>query len=266
MGGSSGGGGAGGGSSVPIYQPSGQPQADVNAQGAISNIYNNPEFQKIYGQAQGSVGGIPGMNTGYDPRNVTQQGINLQDAASGLPYMMQQIYQTAFDPQQALFQQMQQQVTDQTNAGLAQSGLTGSPYAEGIRGQNMAALDTNWQDHLLSREAQGAQSIDQLLGQYGKANIESAGLQFQGPQSQIQISEALAGLNQAVQSQNQQAVSDWLQYLSQGTQAGSAAAQQQMSLNEQSLQAQQMNMQKEMQFMNMGMGLLGPMLSAGKGG
>lgn len=64
-------------------------------------------------------------------------GVNVQDAAAGLPYMGQQIYQQAFDPQQALLQQMQQQVTDQTNAQLANSGLIGSPFGDS---QKQAAI------------------------------------------------------------------------------------------------------------------------------
>jgi|GEM_PF-7028362 len=57
--GSGGSGATGGGGSVPVYQYANQPAADFNATAAISNLYNNPGFQNIYNQAQGSVGGIP---------------------------------------------------------------------------------------------------------------------------------------------------------------------------------------------------------------
>jgi hypothetical protein len=265
MGGSSGGGGgAGGGGSVPIYQFSGQPQADVNAQTATSNLYNNPQAQQIYNQAQGSLGGIPSQNTGYNPANVTQQGLNVQDAAAGLPAMMQQIYRTSFDPQQALFQSMQQQVTDQTNAQLSNQGLTGSPFAAGIMGQNLSGLDINWQNNLLNREAQGAQAISGLESQFGKSQQTSAALQFQGPQSQMETSSALSNLNSAVLAQDQQAIGDWLNYLTAGTQAGATAASEQMALNDQSLTAQQMNMQQQQAQQQMGMSLLSGI--AGKAG
>jgi hypothetical protein len=242
-GGSGGSGSSGGGGSVPVYQYANQPTADFNATAATSNLYNNPQAQNIYNQAQGSVGGIPQNNTGFDPQNVTQMGVNVQDAAAGLPYMGQQIYQSAFDPQQALFQQMQQQVTDQTNAQLSNQGLQGSPFAAGVMGQNLSGLDINWQNNLLNRETQGATAVTGLEKQYGDSAQMAAGLQFQGPQDQMTTSSALSGLNSQALGQSQMAIGDWLNYLQGGTQAAGTAASEQMQLNAQALQAQGMNMQ-----------------------
>lgn len=251
---------------MPVYQFANQPQTDFNATAATSNLYNNPQAQNIYNQAQGSIGGIPQNNTGYNPANVTQQGINVQDASSGLPYMAQQIYQTGFDPQQALFQGVQQQVTDQTNAQLSNQGLQGSPFAAGIMGQNLSGLDVNWQNNLLNRETQAAGAINPTIQQYGQSQQQSAGLQQSGPQSQMEASAALSGLNSAALAQDQQAIGDWLQYLGQGTQASGTAAQEQMSLNSQALQAQGMNMQANQASQQQTMGMLGQGLSLMAGG
>jgi len=254
MGGSSGGGGGKGGSAVPIYQYGNMPTADYNATAAISNLYNDPQNQQIYNQAQGSLGGIPQYNTGYNPANVTQQGINVQDASAGLPYMAQQIGAAGFDPQGALFQRMQQQITDQTNSSLAQQGLQGSPFAQGIMGQNLASLDANWQQQALDRMIKSAESASGLVNQFGKSQQQSAALQQAGPQSQMDVSNFLSGLNATRLSQAQQAITDWLGYLQGGTQASSAAAQEQMALNDQELKAHQMNNERAMGIAKMAIG------------
>lgn len=256
-GGSGGSGASGGGGSVPVYQFSNAPTADFNATAATSNLYNNPQAQNIYNQAQGSLGGIPSQSTGYNPQNVTQQGLNVQDASAGLPFMAQQIYQTGFDPQQALFQSMQQQVTDQTNAQLANQGLQGSPFAAGVMGQNLSGLDINWQNNQLSREAQAAQAINPTINQYGQSQQQSAALQQSGPQSQMSVSDFLSGLNSQVLGQSQMAIGDWLSYLSGATTAAGTAAQEQMGLNQQALTAQGMNMQANQASQAQTLGALG---------
>lgn len=309
-----GGGGGGSQGGPPIYQLSGMGTADYNTQAGIANIQQNPQLQNIYNQAQGSLGYIPASPSGYNPQQIVQSGQNIQGAAAqlpqsstnvysaiqgmpgmasdvsaasqGLPYMAQQIYQTGFDPQNALFNQLQQQVADQTGSIEAMQGLGGTPYAAGLEAQNLANFDTAWQNNLLNRETQAGQSANQLLqgyagdqtaaggilGQYGQGALQSgqlaqqygqllaqgADVMAQAPQMQSMISNALQSMASMPIQQQQQAVADQLQYLSTGNQAESVGVQAQGVAN-QAAQAQAAQMMQ-------GLGMMGSMLGGMKGG
>lgn len=273
----------GGGSNPPVYQLNNMGGADNSAQQGITALQNDTGLQQLFNQGQNSLGGIASQPSGYSPQDVVQSGYNVQgaagmlpglgqnvnSAAQGLPFMAQQIYQTGFDPQNALFGQLQQQVADQTGALEAQQGMSGSPYAAGLAGQNLANLDVSWQNNLLNRETQAGQSANTLLQGFGglegdAANIaqtygqlmgQGASIMAQGPEMQMSALDSLAGLKQSVLAQNQQGVSDWLQYLATGNQSEGVALQSQQIGN----QAAQAAGQQNMQAAGMGASMLGGM-------
>lgn len=78
-----------------------------------------------------------------------------------------QVLQTGFDPQSALYNQQYQQQLDQQNAISAQNGVGGSPYAAGITGQAGQNFNINWQNQQLGRQLSA-------LGGAGTADTQAA--------------------------------------------------------------------------------------------
>lgn len=76
-------------------------------------------------------------------------------AAGNLYGYGNQILQTAFDPQSALFNQLQNQVAQQANAANAAAGLGSSAYGASQVGNTLSNFDINWQNQLLGRQATG---------------------------------------------------------------------------------------------------------------
>ena len=207
------------------------------AQNTFNQAYNNPysgQLQQGAGQAGQALG------------QVGQQGVNAGQAQSNassslLPYI-QQVMQQGLDPQNALFNQQQQQVRDQSNVTNAQSGLTG-PYANGVVGQNLNNFDINWQNNQLQRslsalngagsavnQAGAGQTQAQQLGQTGAQDIYSgAGLPYNaanaitGNQSNDinSLISSLGGINNIDSS----TMSSLLSYLSEGSGYGLQANQ-----------------------------------------
>lgn len=66
-----------------------------------------------------------------------------------------QVMQTAFDPQQSLYNQQYQQMQDQQNAIDAMSGVASSPYGAGLAGNAAQNFNINWQNQQLNRQIAG---------------------------------------------------------------------------------------------------------------
>lgn len=116
--------------------------------GALGNIANNPFFAQALGGAQQGAGigsnaatQIAGQIPGYLAQIPTLQG------AAG------QILQTGFDPQQALYDRTLNQVSQQSAAANANSGVMGTPYGQSVADQNLSNFNINWQNNQLGREA-----------------------------------------------------------------------------------------------------------------
>lgn len=75
--------------------------------------------------------------------------------AANLNQYANQILGTAFDPQQALYNQLQNQVSQQAQAADAAAGLGGSAYGASTVGNTLSNFDINWQNQQLARQAQG---------------------------------------------------------------------------------------------------------------
>lgn len=88
-----------------------------------------------------------------------------QDTAEQLIGTGEQIQNAAFDPQQALYQRTQQQLQDQTNVNLANSGVASTPYGQSVLGNTLGNFNIDWQNNLLNREIQGGQAASGLYGQ-----------------------------------------------------------------------------------------------------
>jgi len=93
--------------------------------------------------------------------NVNAENANLMGEAG-------QTLNTAYDPQQALYDRSYQQMVEQQNAINAQSGVSGSPFAAGLTGDAARNFNIDWQNAQLNRQIAG-------LGAYGGAAQTATG-------------------------------------------------------------------------------------------
>ena len=70
------------------------------------------------------------------------------------------ILKTAFDPQGALYDQLQNQVAQQSAAQAAQAGLGGTAYGASVGSNALGNFNINWQNQQLARQAQGLQAAE----------------------------------------------------------------------------------------------------------
>jgi hypothetical protein len=215
-------------------------------QSLYSNVQNNP----YYAGAQAASGQTAALgqqfqtNATADQTALNQMGTQLGAYAPG-------IMQTAFDPQNALYQQQYQQQMDQQNAINAMYGVGGSPYGAGTAGQTANNFNLNWQNNQQQRQLAGVQGLQGLTsamsGAYaGAQNLGQTGIDVgyqtsQLPnatytQQQAQVQAALDALVNGTNSSfstTQQAVGDYGTYLKLG-QSATANAQNAAQMNSQS--------------------------------
>jgi hypothetical protein len=175
---------SGGGSSGQYYSPTGLGNADTQWQGLQTGNYNtyygnNPGIQ---GLGQQSLQQGLGVNNAYSPAyqnaanaagsQYTQLGGQLQGAAGqdfaaqgALGAAGQQVMNTAFDPQSALYNRTAQQLQDQTGATNSMYGLGSSGAGAGVANQAMSNFNIDWQNQQLQRQTQGLQAYGAALGQ-----------------------------------------------------------------------------------------------------
>lgn len=181
--GGGGGGATGQGTYNGVYIPQSLGAADslyssgfTPLQNASSNIQNNP----YAGLAQNTANQAGAYGTGTlapAEQGAASQLFGLGNQAS--PYASQ-ILQTGFDPQNALYNRTQQQVTDQLNAQNALNGLSSTPYGAGVAGQGISNFNIDWQNQQLQRQATAAQGYGALTNSIGQAYSGAAGLGTQG--------------------------------------------------------------------------------------
>lgn len=170
---------------TPNYVPTGSSNADANLQnlqnqqfGAATSYpnYALPQYQSISNDlvnnpyAQGAQ--QAGVNAGAAAGSIANQQYTAAGTLQGMgsqaaPYG-QQILQTGFDPQQALYNRTQQQTMDQLQAANAMSGLSGSPYGAGVVGQGISNFNIDWQNQQLQRQATAAQGYGALNSAVGQ--------------------------------------------------------------------------------------------------
>jgi hypothetical protein len=197
--------------------------------------------------AQQTAGQVaPGMVGG----GLQSMGAGQQLTGAGqmmLPYAGQ-VLNTAFDPQNALYQQYINQVQDQTGAQMANTGVGSSPYGASVMGNTLGQANLGWQNAQLGRQLQGIQGASGALGAAGGAETTGAQLGQQGGANAMQGGmlpyATLAGLNQGGmgalsgyigagnQGANvpQTAEQDWMNYLTGNTQSQNITNQGQMDM------------------------------------
>jgi len=218
------------------YQFQNQSGADSNAYSGIGGLSNYnvagsllPQYQQI---AQQTVANpyAPGYQQGA---NATGQagfnsGANIAgNALSALPDV-QSLLSLGFDPQNALYSQLQNQNQQQTNAIAGQYGVQGTPYGAGVADQSNQNFNLAWQNQQLGRATQGAGAAGSLLSQIGGAtntglNQMTAGSAlpyntFQGINANALNTLGQTGqFGQSASVLPQQQITDYLQYLSGAT-------------------------------------------------
>ena len=169
------------GSSTPsppnlqTWQPANTSQADTGwgQQFALQSA-NNPYVQ-YQGQAQGilnqtvnnpyAAGAQTAANTaGANMQGAGTQGVsnayNLGSQVPGMTSAANQVWNTANDPQNALYNQQSNLAQQQAQALAASSGLGTSGAGVGSENQAMQNFNLGWQNNLLNRQATGLQGLD----------------------------------------------------------------------------------------------------------
>ena len=206
--------------------------------GIGQGMVNDPNAG-LFQQGAGTAGAM-GMGAGINAYNA---GGGLMGAANSLTPDVSALISMGFDPQQALYNRTQQQVQDQTRAGLEARGVDMTPYGAGVEGQTMSNFNIDWQNNLLNRASQGAGAAGNLLGQIGQGQNQGFGLQtggagafLQGAGTPYQTSQGI-GQNQLSTLQGmgqfglqgaqipQQQIGDYLGYLGAGVGAQNSANQ-----------------------------------------
>jgi hypothetical protein len=72
---------------------------------------------------------------------------------------------TAFDPQQALYDRTLQQTTDQTRSGEAARGVANTPYGAAAEGNTLSNFNIDWQNQQLQRQQSGLASAGNTYGE-----------------------------------------------------------------------------------------------------
>lgn len=237
------------------------------AQGFTQNIVNNPYVP----QYQGAADFASQIGSGAAVNNFNY-GNYLQSQGAGNFPMATSLWQVSADPQSALFNRLQGQVTDQTRAANAAAGVGTTPYGASVEANALSNFDINWQNNELQRMLQGGQGVTNLQG--AGTNLINAGgtLNTQAPQNYLNANATPWGVYNTVnqtpfqQLQNmgafgqsastlpQTAFSDYMSYLGAGNQAGGVANQ---NAQVQLAQAQAVNQQNQQFGNQIGAGLQG---------
>jgi len=223
-----------------------------------SNVptFNYPGLPNAAYGATTGIGDLPNYNIGasnlQQVQNIGQQGVNnpyassylqgakgtgalgeyaggqlVGGALSTLPDA-QALIAMGFDPQQALYNQTQNTNQQQNLATLAQSGVAGTPYGQGVEDQANNLFNINWQNNQLQRAlsaGQGASGVQTAAaGNVGSGlNMMATGAglpynTFQGINTnQLGTLGTIASYGQQTGQIPQQQIQDYLAYLSGGT-------------------------------------------------
>ena len=138
--------------------------ANSGIQGSLPQWWNAAVNNPYYGQAQS--GANQASQQGF------QQANNLGQYGQQLAGAGQATLNSAFDPQNALYDRTHQQMTDQVRSALAARGLNSSGAGAGIENDALSNFNIDWQNNQLNRQIQGGNSARQLYGQ--SSNISQA--------------------------------------------------------------------------------------------
>jgi hypothetical protein len=183
--------------SVPLDPNMGAAQSGaMNTIGGMSQY--TPEYQQAYyNQANNPYAGQAVQGAQAGGQAMQQQGYqNVGNANyfAGMPGQLSPAIQatlnTAYDPQNALYNQQHQANSDFTNAQMAQSGLSFTPWASGVSSTADQTFNTNWLQTQLGRQQTGANTVASLEGTSANAANTAYSLGNQGA-TQIQQGGAM---------------------------------------------------------------------------
>src|SRR5579859_3125427 len=192
-----------GGNPAP-YVPTAQGAADTSFQNIINGILNqvgptgagSPAGQ-VFPDALGTYNNYlnPGAGGGSSANTAMAGAYNAANlGGAGAPALQNagmSLINTGFDPQNALFRQQQQLLSDQSNVANSMAGLGNTPYGASVNANALGNFDLNWQNQQLQREAAAAGAASPLLQAAPTLAAGSAALPFHTGSSMDQ--NALAG-------------------------------------------------------------------------
>jgi len=196
---SSGGSGGGGGG---YYVPTGLQPADQQWQAIQNQNFNKYMGYDLdqYGlnSLQMGINNAQAYGGGYqNAANAAGQyygqlGSQLQGASGNLFNAGNQVYQSAFDPQNALYNRTVQQLQDQTGATNSMYGLGSSGAGAGVANQALGNFNIDWQNQQLQRQIQGLGALGQGYGQAGALGQMGAGSTLMSGQLPYEAGQTLA--------------------------------------------------------------------------
>jgi hypothetical protein len=159
--------------------------------------------------------------------SVGQGAASGQYGAQNLFNTGNQVLNTAFDPQSALYSQYRQLTEQQNQARAAQSGLGTSPYGVGLENQSMGNFNIGWQQQQLQNQIAGLSAAEGAFKTALPLFMQSAMAPYQAYQGVNQDAfSALSALQQygiTGATIPQQQIQDWAGLL--GLQPALAGAQ-----------------------------------------
>jgi len=190
-----GGGGSSGGYQGGSYLPPNLTQAANTELGMIPQLGQNNIYQQMLPNAQNVAYGV--LNSPYYWQALSgaqqaaqygnQQGARAIGAANQLygqmgqiPGLENELVQSAFDPQNQLYNYLQAQNANQVNADLAARGLSMSGAGAQIAAQQNQLFNQNWQNNLLNRQLAGVQGIGALNQSAGQLGAVGSSIGTQG--------------------------------------------------------------------------------------
>lgn len=158
---------AGGGSLAGQQALMGQAQ-QLQGQAGQANAAYNANFGNVQNSANTLYGLGAQSNQNYQGLMDYQKGQlgNIQQSQGNLYGAGNQVLQNSQDPQNALYNRTQQQLTDQTRAGEYARGIQSSPYGAAVEANANSNFNIDWQNQQLARQSQGLQAAQ---GAYGSA-------------------------------------------------------------------------------------------------
>jgi hypothetical protein len=237
----------------PVYQPTGQAQADQSIQSGIQHqqgavpqadqavqyLYNNPGAPGAMSGANtaGAMGQAAGMGQFLQGQNLTNTGNSV------VPYAYSAL-NAGFDPQGQVYNQQFQQNTDQTRALMEARGIDSTPYGAGVESQSNMNFNNAWLQNTLARQGQGAATANSLFGTQTNDVTQGQNLSGMAPGTFMQGASMPYNTAQTIgtnqinalgqgQGIQQTPLQNWMQYmqLGQGA-AGVGTQQQQTNLNQ----------------------------------
>ena len=146
-----------------------------------TQLYSPTAAQAMAGAQSAAQLGMPiGNQMVQTGQEINQAGMNIgQQAAPIFPYA-QQVFQTGMDPQNQLYQWLQNQNQQQTAATNAMAGVGTTPYGADLMNQSNMLFNINWQNQQLQRQIAALQSGTSAIQTGTGIEATGAGVQQAG--------------------------------------------------------------------------------------